>query len=139
MYSNMLKIFKMENKSFFERVAKDFKDSDIDFNYYEKVLYYAYEKTFDLAMDFLIEHLISCEYEGEIYISFNIYDIENFGDDLCKRIINLIKKTIHKNTNEMPSYYDLESIVNFTFNKIKTRYNILNIIKTKQIREKFKK
>ena len=43
MYSDMLKNFKMENKSFFEKVAKDFKDSDVDFNYYEKLLCYTFK------------------------------------------------------------------------------------------------
>ena len=123
----MLKNFKIENKSFFERVAKDFKDSDIDFNYYENLLYYAYEKTFDLAMDFLISNRYNGHVvKNDVKIIYTGY-IENFGDDLCKRIMNLIKKTIHENTKNMPNYHDLDSIVRFTFKKIEKNNDYLNM------------
>ena len=38
----------------------------------------------------------------------------------------------------MPNYYNLENLVKFTFNKIKARYDVLNIIRNIQIQEKFK-
>ena len=38
----------------------------------------------------------------------------------------------------MPSYHDLEIIVNFTFKKVQKQYATLNTIRNIQIQEKFK-